>query len=128
MTNPHTCRKCGYVHMVASEKMTDVNIAVELLQDAFQDGFDTAILISADSDLIAPITAVKRLFPEKRIIVACPPGRFSKDLSRSASAFLTIGHGWIERSQFPPEVRTKKWLYPSTPSNVDMRLVRLCSD
>ena len=42
--------------------MTDVNIAVELLQDAFQDAFDTAILISADSDLIAPIAAVKRSF------------------------------------------------------------------
>ncbi|GEM_PF-2744616 len=28
--------------------MTDVNIAVELMQDAFQDAFDSAILISAD--------------------------------------------------------------------------------
>ena len=107
MTNPHTCRNCGYVHMVSSEKMTDVNIAVELLQDAFQNSFDVAILMSADSDLIAPLTAVKRLFPEKRIIVACPPDRFSRDLSRAAHAFLTIGHGSIERSQFSDEVRTR---------------------
>jgi len=35
-TNPHTCRNCGYVHNANSEKMTDVNIAVELLQDAFR--------------------------------------------------------------------------------------------
>ena len=34
--------------MAPIEKMTDVNIAVELMQDAFQDAFDTAILISAD--------------------------------------------------------------------------------
>jgi len=69
-TNPHTCRNCGHVHNANSEKMTDVNIAVELLQDAFQDAFDVAILISADSDLIAPIAAVKKLFPQKRVIVA----------------------------------------------------------
>jgi hypothetical protein len=43
-TNPHTCRSCGHVHNANSEKMTDVNIAVELLQDAFQDAFDAAVL------------------------------------------------------------------------------------
>ena len=105
-TNPHTCRNCGHVHNANSEKMTDVNIAVELLQDAFQDAYDVAILISADSDLIAPIEAVKKLFPKKRVIVATPPGRFSHHLCRSAHAFLKIGHGSIEKSQFPEEVPT----------------------
>jgi uncharacterized LabA/DUF88 family protein len=105
-TNPHTCRHCGHVHHANSEKMTDVNIAVELLQDAFQDSFDAAVLISADSDLIAPIEAVKKLFPNKRVIVACPPGRFSQHLCKSAHAFLKIGHGSIEKSQFADEVPT----------------------
>jgi len=104
LTNPHTCRRCGHEHMAASEKMTDVNIAVELFQDAFQNAFDTAVLISADSDLVPPIAAVRRLFPEKRIIVACPPGRFSRDLTSAANAFLNIGHGVIQSSQFPEEV------------------------
>ena len=72
-TNPHTCRNCGHVHNANSEKMTGVNIAVELLQDTFQDASDAAVLISADSDLIAPVEAVKKLFPHKRVIVACPP-------------------------------------------------------
>jgi uncharacterized LabA/DUF88 family protein len=105
-TNPHTCRNCGHVHNANSEKMTDVNIAAELLQDGFQDAYDVAILISADSDLIAPIEAVKKLFPKKRVIVACPPGRFSQSLCKSAHAYLKIGHGSIEKSQFPEEVRT----------------------
>jgi uncharacterized LabA/DUF88 family protein len=105
-TNPHTCRKCGHVYNAHNEKMTDVNIAVELLQDAFRDAFDSAILISADSDLIAPIEAVKKLFPNKRVIVACPPGRFSQNLCNASSAFLKIGHGVIAKSQFPDEVRT----------------------
>jgi len=49
---------------------------------------------------------VKKLFPNKRVIVACPPGRFSQHLCRSAHGFLKIGHGSIEKSQFPKEVRT----------------------
>jgi uncharacterized LabA/DUF88 family protein len=32
--------------------MTDVNIAVELMQDAFQNKFDTALLVTANSDLV----------------------------------------------------------------------------
>jgi hypothetical protein len=36
-TNPHMCRNCGRVHNANSEQMTDVDIAAELLQDAFQD-------------------------------------------------------------------------------------------
>jgi uncharacterized LabA/DUF88 family protein len=107
MTTPRTCRNCGFIYNVAQEKMTDVNIAVELLQDAFQDAFDTAILISADSDLIAPIAVIKKLFPNKRVVVACPPGRFSANLTNAAHAYLKIGHGSIEKSQFPEEVTTQ---------------------
>jgi uncharacterized LabA/DUF88 family protein len=97
--------------------MTDVNIAVELLQDAFQDAFDTAILISADSDLIAPIMAVKRLFPKKRIVVACPPGRFSVDLCNAGHGYFTIGHGPVRKSQFPAEVRTASGFVLHRPSS-----------
>lgn len=34
---PRRCKKCGFKDMVPNEKMTDVNIAVEMLTDAFQD-------------------------------------------------------------------------------------------
>jgi uncharacterized LabA/DUF88 family protein len=105
--NERRCRNCGFTYDAPQEKMTDVNIAVELMQDALKDAFDTAILISADSDLIAPLLAVKRLFPTKRVIVACPPGRFSKNLSNAAHGYLKIGHGSIEKSQFSREVKTK---------------------
>jgi uncharacterized LabA/DUF88 family protein len=54
-------------------KMTDVNIAVEMLVDAYNNTFDTALLISADSDLTAPLVAIRNLFPGKRVIVAFPP-------------------------------------------------------
>ena len=51
LTNTIECQKCGAIFPKPNEKMTDVNIAVEMLTDAFQNKFDTAILISADTVL-----------------------------------------------------------------------------
>src|SRR5437870_225149 len=51
LSSPRECPICGETYDASQEKMTDVNIAVELMKDAFQDEFDTALLISADSDL-----------------------------------------------------------------------------
>src|SRR5258708_33903232 len=107
LATPRKCRNCGFSYDVFQEKMTDVNIAVELLKDAFQDAFDVALLMSADSDLIAPVEAVKKLYPQKRVIVVCPPDRFSVNLTKAAHGYLTLGHGLIEKSQFPDEVTTK---------------------
>lgn len=102
--NPQRCRKCGTKTMVPSEKMTDVNIAVEILSDAYQDLFDVALLISADSDLTAPLLAIKNLFPDKRVIVAFPPQRHSAQLQRTAHGFLQIGRATLAGSVFPDKV------------------------
>jgi uncharacterized LabA/DUF88 family protein len=102
--NPQRCRECGTKTMVPSEKMTDVNIAVELLSDAYQDKFDVALLISADSDLTAPLLTIKSLFPEKRIIVAFPPQRHSAQLERIAHGSFQIGRASLAKSGFPDSV------------------------
>lgn len=86
-----TCFNCRYTFRVYEEKMSDVNLANELLADAFQGQFDTALVISADSDLAAPIKTVRRLFPEKRVIVATPPKRHSNELKNLAEVF---GRWW----------------------------------
>lgn len=62
------CRQCGHTYTTHHEKMTDVNIATELLSDAFADRFDVALLVSADSDLVAPVQKVRQLFPQKRVV------------------------------------------------------------
>ena len=115
--NSFTCRNCSFVHQIPNEKMTDVNIAVELMQDAFQDRFDTAILISADSDLVAPVAAVQKLFPEKRIVVACPPGRFSANPCNAASAHFQIGRAVIAKSLFPETVTTASGFVLTRPAS-----------
>lgn len=111
--NLHTCPSCGYVETIPSEKMTDVNIAVELLADAYQDRFDTALLISADSDLTAPIDKVRQLFPKKKVVSVFPPDRSSNELKRVSSAFFTISRTVLATSQFEEKVISKSD-YPLT--------------
>ena len=99
-----TCQRCGATRQTFEEKMTDVNIAVELLGDAQDDIFDTAIIVSADSDLIGPISAIRRRYADKRVVVAFPPNRASKQLRGVASATFTLGRKLISDSQLPPQV------------------------
>ena len=85
-------------------QIIDVQIAVELLCDAVDDRFDAALLISADSDLAPPITAVRTRFPNKTIVVACPPERRSQKLQSVANGYFTLGRKVIQDSQFPNAV------------------------
>lgn len=98
------CKQCGAISHTHEEKMTDVNIATELLEDAHSDEFDVAILISADSDFSGPITAIQRNYPAKLIVVAFPPGRISNRLRQVSHVSFTIGRGKIAASQFPNTV------------------------
>lgn len=47
--------------MYFEEKGSDVNLATELLMDAFRNDFEGAVVLSDDSDLIAPIRAIRQL-------------------------------------------------------------------
>ena len=98
------CPNCSVTWQTYEEKMTDVNIAVALLSDAYEDAFDTAIVVSADSDLVRPITTIRERFPEKRVVVVFPPNRASKRLRNVATAAFTIGSGVLRNSQFPMRV------------------------
>lgn len=99
-----TCLKCGFVDQIPHEKKTDVNIAVELITDAIENKYDEAILISADADLVPALVKIKTLCPEKKIIIAFPPGRFSKNMSEIGFPYFKIGRRKLEISQFPEEV------------------------
>lgn len=112
------CRQCDHTYTRYHEKMTDVNIATELLTDASQGRFDTALVVSADGDLVGPVKKVKQLFPEKRIVVVFPPDRHSVELRRIADACLHVSRSILAKSLFPKRVpkpdgfvlrRPKQW-------------------
>jgi len=85
--------------------MSDVNIASELLRDAFLNRFDTALIVSADADLQPPINIIKEEFPQKKVVSAFPPDRDSYHLRNIVDAYFRIGRGILANCQLPNKVK-----------------------
>lgn len=100
-----SCPKCSYSWNKPEEKMTDVCIATELITDAFGNRYDTALILSGDSDLVPSVLAVLTEFDDKKIVIAFPPRRVSDRLKQVASAYFTIGEAKLRQSMFPDEIR-----------------------
>lgn len=100
-----TCGACNHPNYLHNEKQTDVNIAVQLIVDAFEDLYDVAIVLSGDSDLVPPIKEVRRLFPTKRILACFPPKRRSKEIRQVCNGEIIIGEADLKHHQLPDEVK-----------------------
>jgi uncharacterized LabA/DUF88 family protein len=100
------CKKCKATWMDAEEKMTDVQIATEMIVDAFANRFDVALLVSGDSDLVPPIKAIRHWFPHKRINVAFPPSRSSARLLQEANGRCVIYKKSLSKCQLPEDIAT----------------------
>lgn len=99
-----TCRSCGASWTTYEEKETDVNIAVSLVEDAALGHYDTALVVSADSDLCPAVRSAKRLRPRGNVVVVFPPSRHSDELRKAADAAFTLGESVIRQAQLPPTV------------------------
>ena len=84
--------------------MTDVNIAPNMLTDAFTDIYDTAFLISGVSDLVPPIKAVHQHFPGKAVSVFFLPERHNNTVAIAAKGSMILGRKKLSSNQFPDEV------------------------
>ena len=81
------------------EKGSDVNLAAHLLNDAWKDLFDVAVVISNDSDPATPINMVKT---ERRkiIFLVCPSThKVARDLFRAANGARRIREEHLEKAQ-----------------------------
>jgi len=59
------CNNCKTYYTSHEEKQTDVNIGIYLIKEAFENSYDTAILVTNDTDLIPAIKMLKNRFPQK---------------------------------------------------------------
>jgi uncharacterized LabA/DUF88 family protein len=72
-----SCKRCGATWISREEKGTDTNFVIQLVQEAHQNRFDKAIIMTADSDMVPAIQMVLDTFPRKEILVCTPPGRYN---------------------------------------------------
>ena len=95
-----TCRICHKHYQIPEEKQTDVNIAITLFQTATTDTWDTAIIISGDSDLIPAIKAIKKTFPTKQIGVVIPISRRAEELKQITDFHKKVKQKHLQTCQF----------------------------
>lgn len=110
------CFKCGATWKQHEEKETDVHFSLTLLEDAFDDIFDRAIIISADSDHVPAVRAVRRRFPAKQMFAATPPERHHKarEMLKACHSATNITPGRIARSLLPASITDAAGLVVAT--------------
>jgi len=82
------------------EKGSDVNLATLLVCDGYENAYEAAIVISNDSDLVMPISAVRNRLG-KDVVLFCPAKHPSAELVAVATYFKSIRKGVLGASQFP---------------------------
>jgi len=102
-----TCANCDGTVKSFEEKQTDVNIAVRLLVEAHNDTFDTALVVTGDTDLIPVIVAMHNEFPGKRVGFFFPPHRTSQELKAIADFTIKMKTKHLSTCQFPDKITLK---------------------
>ncbi len=100
------CFDCGSKWKAHEEKETDVNIAIHALNGAHRNEYDTAIFVTADSD-IAPAVRMIKAETSKAVRILFPIGLWSTELSKAVGGKpntpeMKMIH--IERSLLPREL------------------------
>lgn len=96
------------------EKGSDVNLAVHLLNDAWLDKYQSAMIISNDSDLEEALRLVKEPL-EKEIILTNPhKSRTSHKLKAHANKVKRIDQEILRNSQLPDKIPDTNFYKPSS--------------
>ena len=98
------------------EKGSDVNLATYLLLDAFEGSYETAIVISDDSDLLEPVRVVRERLGKRVGVVRVRTDRGS--VFRGKVDLLIEARAWhFEQAQLPDEVRLPTGSFVSRPTS-----------
>jgi uncharacterized LabA/DUF88 family protein len=86
------------------EKGSDVNMATHLMADAYGSKFDLAVLVTGDSDLLAPVQHLHQHM-RRRVGVLNPQSRPCVVLQQAATFYKQIREGVLRDSQFPDQMK-----------------------
>lgn len=105
------------------EKQTDVAFAIRVFQDAMNGSFDRAILITADSDQVPLVRAMKSSFPEKHITLAAPPARGgeARELGGEVHDRTPITAGRLRGCRLPRDVKDRNGRTVATMPGIYLR-------
>ena len=102
------CSACGHQWMDATEKQSDVNLALAVASDAAANRFDTAYILTTDGDHAATTRFLHETYPDKTVVSVAPPGRgHNRQLLEWAHFRTEIEIGMLERSSLPERILTR---------------------
>jgi uncharacterized LabA/DUF88 family protein len=101
------CPLCQNIYKTHEEKKTDINIAITLLADGIQNKFDTALIVSGDSDLSPVTTKLKELCPSKKVGIVIPQGQFAVNLRQKADFYKKLQTKDLRKSLLPETITYK---------------------
>lgn len=90
------------------EKGSDVNIAVHLVNDAWRDAFDCAVIVSNDSDLAEAVRIVRQERGKTVGVIMPGKGFPSKELIQYAQFVKHIRTGTMKGCQLPNPIPTTR--------------------
>ena len=97
-----------YVEVIKTEeKGSDVNLAVNLLNDGYQGKYQLATIVTNDSDLLSAVQIVQKDLGLK-VGILNPQKHPSKELQTEALFMKKIRPGVIRASQFPKTMKDAK--------------------
>lgn len=110
LTTEKHCQRYDRFCSFKEEKQTDVSFSVRVITDCLTNGIKRAILITADSDQVPTVAAVRALAANVEVVVACPPDRSSiaRELIKVAHDWVEIKPGRLDRCLFDRNVRNSK--------------------
>lgn len=86
------------------EKGSDVNLAVHLVNDAWSNHFDVALVLSQDTDLIEPMRIVSQGVGKPVGLVWLDGRRPDRNMASAASFVRHVSTADLAASQFPAQV------------------------
>jgi hypothetical protein len=104
--NPYATAKINWT--AHEEKETDVNIAIQLIQDAMDNIADVFYVISADTDLAPAIKLIQARYPHIEYVPVLPPNRAKnkelKQLSSRPGKHIEMNEANIAKCRLPEQI------------------------
>ncbi|MCY3957248.1 MAG: NYN domain-containing protein [Chloroflexi bacterium] len=86
------------------EKGSDVNLATYLMLDAARRAFQSAYVVSNDTDLVEPIRLVRSEFGRPVHVIRPKIGSFTHRMNRATTTYSELDHSLLPQCQFPEQL------------------------
>ena len=102
------CFNCNNLIRTYEEKQSDVNLATQIVADAYKNNCDIAILVSADSDMIPAVQLAKEA--GKTVLIYFPPHHNSislKNMAGGKPTYMDRYESRFKKALLPDQIKLK---------------------